>query len=291
MKGMKGRSSASFGGFGLIEVIVSVGLVSLLAAILTSVVLDTLKFQKGIDEKFVLQDTKNFLVNAFANSAVCASQLGGPVLDLSSTTTTVKYPNDIPYTILRSGSLPTSPVIAEAGQKLAGSYLVVDTITLKDIYKTGVGNSFQGTLEIAIVPKTLTLPRKPITMTIIFTASTPLSTANITSCTSEGSGFQAIPQPMGTYTGVYDGMNAQVYPVFVTVIGGNAPVSGDDANTCELQGQVMSVVVAEMRNNNNTWAKTCSISFWVPANTAYRITSDPYPTGTGTGKFSVVESR
>jgi prepilin-type N-terminal cleavage/methylation domain-containing protein len=283
--------SLSRHGFGLIEVVVSIALVGILAGILTSVILNTLKVQKSIDEKFVLQDTKNFLVNAFANSAVCASQLGGPTLDLSTTTTTSKYPADVSYTLLRSGSLPTSPILAEVGHPLPGSHLVVDTITLKDIYKSGAGNSFQGTLEIAIVPSTLTLSRKPITMTTVFTASTPLTAANFISCMAEGSGFKGIPQPMGLFTGVYNGMNMQVYPIFVNVSGGNAPVSGDDANTCSLAAQVQSVTVASMANNNNTWAKQCSISFWVPANAAYQVHSDPYPVGVGTGKFNVIESR
>jgi type II secretory pathway pseudopilin PulG len=289
MKMIKSNRLSSDEGFGLVEVLVSIGLVSVLAAVLTSVVMNSLKVQKSIDEKFILQDTKNFLMNAFANSAVCASQLDGPTLDLSSTTATAPYPSDVPYTVIKSGSLAASPVIAEVTKTLAGSHLVVDTITLKNILKSGVGNSYQGTLEIAIVPTSLTLSRKPISMPIIFTASTPTSSARIISCAVEGAGFKGLPTSLGAHSGVYDGMNSQVFPIFVTANGGNATVGGDDGNPCELEGQVLSVVVAETKDNNKMYAKSCTISFWVPANTAYRVLSKPFPVGTG--RFEIIESR
>lgn len=281
--------SHSSKGFGLIEVLVAIGLVAILSTVLSSVITNSLKVQKSIDEKFVLQDTKNFLTNAFINSAVCADQLGGPILDLSSTTTTVKYPSDIPYTVLRAGSLPTSPLIAQVGQNLPGSQIMVNSIVLKDVYRVGTGNVFQGLLQINVDPTTLTMPRKPTEMRIIFTTSTPLTAANIISCRAEGGGFNGVPQSLGQFSGSYNGMNNQPYAIFVNANGGNATVSGDDANPCHLRAVVSAVTVAINQDNNKEFAKICSIYFAVPANTAYQIFSSPYPVGTG--RFEVIESR
>jgi type II secretory pathway pseudopilin PulG len=289
MRRRQKRNLIASAGFGLIEVLVSIGLVAILAGILTSVILNTLKVQKSLDEKFVLLDTKNFLINAFANSSVCASQLGVQMMNLAATTTTVPYGSDVSYSILRSGDLPNSPIIAQTGIALPGTKMIIQSIKLKNILKVGTGDSFQGLLEVAIDLNTMSLPRKPITMPILFTASTPLTSATIISCSALTSNFKGAPYAKGWSSGTYNGDNKEGYPIMVTANGGNSPGSGDSTNPCHLQARVSGIIVAETRDNNPQYAKFCSISFWVPADETYKVFSSPYPNGNG--KFNVIENR
>jgi hypothetical protein len=79
-------------------------------------------------------------------------------------------------------------------------------------------------------------------------------------------------------------VNSQPYPVFVTASGGNSVdvASTDNAhNRCHLSANVSGVTVAHSANNNDTYAKTCSIAFMVPANHSYMINSAPWDAGNG----------
>ena len=71
-------------------------------------------------------------------------------------------------------------------------------------------------------------------------------------------------------------------------VGGNAShCSGDGTNRYYLAAYVHGKIVASSYNANAAYSKTTTISFGVPANTAYTIISNPY--NCPSGRFSVME--
>ncbi len=57
---------------------------------------------------------------------------------------------------------------------------------------------------------------------------------------------------------------------------------GTGINRCELSGQInVWGTIVSSGDNNDQWAKTCTITFPVPSGTAWLVTSNPYSEGAG----------
>lgn len=93
-------------------------------------------------------------------------------------------------------------------------------------------------------------------------------------------------QYVGYFTGaisLYSGDS----PIIVQVTGGSASVcGGDGTNRYDLTATVNGMYVAGAANANYAYTKTGFISFGVPANTYYVVSSNPY--ACGAGNFTVV---
>ena len=74
-----------------------------------------------------------------------------------------------------------------------------------------------------------------------------------------------------SYTGDSSHNNNNDSPIFVTVRGGS---NGMD-NPCSLSADIDGTLVAEDRNNNTSYSKTCFISFVVPSGSSWGVSSDP----------------
>nr|CDS56549.1 Putative type IV pilus minor pilin subunit,shufflon protein (pilV) [Serratia symbiotica] len=98
---------------------------------------------------------------------------------------------------------------------------------------------------------------------------------------------------LGTYTLQYNGFNSSNATITVYALGGNSIVNKDlghgdgCSNTWALSGNAGGVTVANAADNNPSWYKPGTISFQVPANTSYSITSNPLPSeGCSPGRFT-----
>ena len=97
-----------------------------------------------------------------------------------------------------------------------------------------------------------------------------------------------------TATGAFTSVNDSDNPLFINAGGGAGNSSTSNGcyaqycgNSCQLTAVVGSMQVAMHSDNDTTGAKSCEIEFWVPAHTAYTITSAPYSNPYG-GGFTVV---
>lgn len=89
----------------------------------------------------------------------------------------------------------------------------------------------------------------------------------------------------GTHYGVAS-FSSGSRPVLVQVTGGNDyNCGGDRSNRYNLYSNVNGSTVAAAVNNSDSFAKLGFISFGVPANTSYSISSYPY--GCGAGRYTV----
>lgn len=98
---------------------------------------------------------------------------------------------------------------------------------------------------------------------------------------------------IGSFTSQYNGSNSTPHTITIYVSGGASIVnksvkSGNCTNTWALAGNVGGAQVANGLNNNVDWGKGGFISFQVPGNTSYSISSSPNPTeGCSPGAFTV----
>jgi len=94
-------------------------------------------------------------------------------------------------------------------------------------------------------------------------------------------------------TGQYSSYNSSSKPAFITAFGGNGHTSPSNpcraqacGNTCSLAGGVGNLQAVYQVDNNDESAKSCSISFFVPAKSYYSVTSRPWENPYG-GSFIV----
>ncbi|MGC0155882.1 hypothetical protein ACPRNU_25810, partial [Chromobacterium vaccinii] len=78
---------------------------------------------------------------------------------------------------------------------------------------------------------------------------------------------------IGSFSGTYNGYNSQDKMIAMQAIGGGC------GNRHNLNAQVSGMTVADSTDNNPEWAKGTSIFFFVPAYTAYQVSSYPYDMG------------
>ncbi len=169
---MPRRIKASELGFSLVEVLIVVGLLSVIGMGIASMVSDMSSAQVALQEKFATIEAGNGLSRAFADPAICSFQLqqGTGPYDVSVPNATISYPE------IRLGSSPTSPIIAKTGDPLPGypaNKMVVQSITLKNIALIG-GSNYSGDLEVIIDPTTIKKPLKPFGVrNLLFFATLP----------------------------------------------------------------------------------------------------------------------
>lgn len=117
------------------------------------------------------------------------------------------------------------------------------------------------------------------------------ASGNIMSCvngvwTTPGGGITSTVN-WGQFTGSFYGSNNTGKAMWVSAFGGMA--SGGSVTSCQLLGSVNGAMVMQSADNAQTYARSCAIGFWVPANYSYAITSAPYNAAAGT--FNLVTSQ
>lgn len=178
-------------GFSIIEVLITVSIMSMMAMGIATLVVNATKDQRAIQEKFAMLEVQNSVLSSFSNSATCLQQLtgGAPThlnLDAAAIATT-----SMPLSEIRAGILPTSPLLAKTGQPLpgyVGNQMIVSSMNFQNIEPTGNPNEYNGYIEIMLDPASMIRPMKPIRIRQLFTARPDPSASSslIEDCQSSG---------------------------------------------------------------------------------------------------------
>jgi len=146
---MKLRSSA---GFSLIEILVGLGLMSVMGLVMANMMQTQHKETLALTEKLAALDFQNFAVSSLASGSACLYALNNPTpLTFDSTALSPTAPQTITlttplYTQVVGGT--PGPVLAEVGKpaSIFAKSLVVSAIRLK--ITGGIGDTFSGQWEI-----------------------------------------------------------------------------------------------------------------------------------------------
>jgi hypothetical protein len=86
----------------------------------------------------------------------------------------------------------------------------------------------------------------------------------------------------------FDGVNSSSNVMMITAYFGKVVLGNnwnEDQNVYELSGWIGTTRVVQSLNANRAYSKSTSISFFVPAGSAYSITSNPPNQSSGPGRF------
>ncbi len=141
---------------------------------------------KALAQKADTIELRNRVMNNLMRPAVCAWQLAGKVIDLSTTTTTVPSPTVIDFGVvpLYEGLDATSGILAQSGNTVMYTHggIVVDKVLFKDILSTGIPNEYNGIIEIQFQSTSMIRPLRPIQIQQKITTNNATATATITTC-------------------------------------------------------------------------------------------------------------
>jgi prepilin-type N-terminal cleavage/methylation domain-containing protein len=283
-------------GMSLIEVLIAVGISSIISFVMASVMVNVSTDQRALQEKYSLLELKNDLLVAFSNTDICLAQLNqnSPRLRLSGVTVTSPSSQVIDYKELRLGTSNRSQILAKVGEPLPGNgprQMVVSKIEFGSFLATGTPNTYTGELKIELDSKSLTRPLKSLSLTQVFNTTGPLGAAKIAGCgIGDGNNFTGGQRVLGTFDYSYSAKNTKSYPIMITANGGKANLGPNDSNgnPCSLKGMVNNALITQQTDNNTKFAKYCTISFWVSPGANYTVLSDPYPINRG--RFNIVET-
>lgn len=158
-------------GFSLIEILVAVGIVSIVGFALTTLFISTQKQNKFIEQKLEKVELEQSIVKLLSDNSTCSCLLNGPAWSTGTT--------EINLASLKNGCSGND--LIQASQPInPNSQIRIDTIKIKDISDVGSG-MISGVIEIKL--KDTIQPMKPIVISgqsfITDNVATP---TKITSC-------------------------------------------------------------------------------------------------------------
>ena len=180
----------------LIEVLVSLGILSIMVAGMTSYMLSSSREVKALTESLAKLDVEKLLIASLADGAACTAELANPGL---------WTPGALPYTInttsaatiagtiinlntLHAGGLAASVVLIDNVNPVSpmSQSLTVNSIEMGNFVSTGVPNQYSADLTVSFKGSVRSL--KPIILKkLITTAPSSPGSEKITACLGAGS--------------------------------------------------------------------------------------------------------
>ncbi len=180
------RVQFSRGGFSLIELMLAVGILSIMTLGISMSVNHMLVEQRSFGEKFSILNLENSILTVSQNNTTCLANLGRAAtpIDISDANLTTPSATVVSLDELRAGPLATSPLLAKVGQSLPGknNNMVVTAIKLDQIIPTGVTDEYKAILKVDFDPGTMARAHKSAEVEQIFTIAGTSAAASFKKC-------------------------------------------------------------------------------------------------------------
>lgn len=184
-------------GFSLIEVLVVIGIMSIVAFSMMSMMSGMNKDFRAFDEKMGLQALQLQIQSALSNPDFCKCFFGNNTFN-SSTESWNSFPNSTTSisTAYSSACAALGPPLVNIGTRIGNSNMIPTELRLEDINPVVVGGTnpggYSAKLEVVMDPNQLTRSRKNISVPINFyvNMSDPVSYRRILSCSPPVPSFQ-----------------------------------------------------------------------------------------------------
>lgn len=228
----KGKLCNNYSGFTIIEILVSISLISMSMAALMAIFSIQTKEMKAMEQKSEILELKNQILLSFYKSDVCSWQMKDKQIDSSTATTTVASPTVLPLSQIYQGLDNSSLLLIKAGEKLqfSNTGLIVDKIEFKEFIQTGVPNQLNGVIEVSFKRESLVRSIKPlrilqkiktITSAGIDAIDSCLSPYSISSAADDG-GTEPPPDTTApSYVDLGGGLTMQWGKVYLDMTDGN----------------------------------------------------------------------
>lgn len=163
-----GEEAADNRGFSLVQVMVTVGVMSILAAAMLSMAINQAATIRYLEQKSEALEVKTLLSTTFQDPNVCTCQINPNAtvdnfndVDLWFNSAVVDGSQTISVKKLKSGCSLNSPGLIHEGQKLS-SGLVVDKINLVNLKPTANPNQWEGDWQVTWTTNPSDRSQKPI---------------------------------------------------------------------------------------------------------------------------------
>lgn len=171
-------------GFSLIEMVVALGLISIMGVTFMTMVSNQNKEMKAMDEKLELQSVQTLFSNVLSSSQYCGCFIGTNTFDTLRTTW-----NGFPSTIAGSYSpscTATGSPLLQVYQKIPGTSIIPTAMAMTDVVEIVAGSgTYRGNLRIKLDPNTLSRARKDLLIPFFFKLGTgPLNAKTLDTCSS-----------------------------------------------------------------------------------------------------------
>lgn len=180
-------------GISLIEVLVSVGIMSILALAMTTMISNQSKEIKALEEKYTAVDVKNQLEKLLSSPTYCGCLMAGKTFNEIS-----KQWSALPNSFSKSYSALPAPCTAvggpliTVGSQIAGSQVIVSGLTVVGANETVVGSgSYTSKMKISL--QNTVRPIKDIEINFNFSVAGGVPTArNLLGCGASAGGMVSL---------------------------------------------------------------------------------------------------
>lgn len=196
-------------GQGLIQALVAIGIMSIGATAMMSMIADQNKQARALSEKLAKIDLEKQLSSILLESATCTAFLASTSQTLN---TTKLSEQKIEYIQIKASAATTAPTVVQVGEYVnagSGRSMKVSNISLASFSASGVDDKYLAKLNIGFDPTSTTVPMKNITLSItVYTdPATAVGSKKIIGCSPSGSAGNCYTFDPYTHVGwKYDGV-------------------------------------------------------------------------------------
>lgn len=190
-------------GFSLIEILVALGLLSIVTMVITTMISNMARETKYLRESIASADVQKTLTTALSSGAVCNYALNTPTpLTFDSTQVTAgnKQVMSLPPSrpiyayIDETGPTPVpGPVLLEIGKSGSAYADSLQVSAIELVVQSGSGANFIGYWQVKFDDTKLVRSIRPVTMSAFLTVDTTTpNLATITNCVGSGGGAESV---------------------------------------------------------------------------------------------------
>lgn len=217
-------------GVGMVEILVALGIMSIVMAGMSSFMNNQASQNLGLTQSLAKLDFEKMLISSFANGAVCEYILNNPVpltFDSGAAFPHTLTPTLPIYASVTGTPAVPGPVVAQVGLPASPLTPTVEIASIQLKVTAGGGNSYVGVWTVVFEPSRLITPLRPATVSTALTVDpTNPSAVRVTACSNASTitppGLRiAVIESTGTWT-VPPGVTAAK----ITVVGGGGGGGG-----------------------------------------------------------------
>ncbi len=234
-------------GFSIVEILIALGIISVLALAMTTLITNQTSNLQAIDEKVALQGIRSQTLNMFSSSVFCGCFMGSARTFDYTTKVWNTFPNSIGSSYDAACAAVGSAYFA-VGTPMSPR-LVPTGMSMENITETVVSSGkFSANLILRFDQTLLSTTRKSLTLPINFTVNMadPIAARRFGTCSSSGAAdpvWTKNPDNSISFTGANVGIGTTTPKTALDVVG--ALTIGDTAQVCDAS------LLGSMRNVNS----------------------------------------
>lgn len=242
----------------LVQVLVGIGITSVLVAVISQAQMNQMKEMKALSEKLAVLDFEKMLISSLADGSTCQHVTNNPSpltfdsTTISAATPAILTPTEPLYAGVKLG-IP-GPIVAQVGLGISPAPNSIEVSSINLVITEGSGGQFKGYWEVSLNPVGMVRSLKALRIQTVLIGDISVPTATrITSCMGSATTMPVITRrPAAVTAWRWPSASVSCLPDEYLLSGGGSCISLGPPGT-----GFMFIAASESTPDSNGWIVRC----------------------------------